>query len=198
MVIYHHLCVCRSFGIFLISLCVITNSDSIPAVFVFPSPCSKFPHSFPHAVVQVSLVTGSFAKVRYFEIVSLETGWTTGANKCSSLIAVLIFCSSCRMEWDTKLAGLVPQTVAVNAVNASCKIILLFWNLGSGVYVLILGSASITAGCCGVPIQPNLNGVVFAIIVTCIGLCIAECVWIFFSFFGADLTLFLVCLSLGG
>ena len=96
-----------------------------------------------------------------------------------------------------KRSGLVPQTVAVNAVNASCKIILLFWNLGSGVYVFLLGSSSITSGCCGVPIRPNLNGVVFAIIVACTSSCIAECVLNFLFSFGAVLTLFFARLSLG-
>ena len=33
-----------------------------------------------------------------------------------------------------KYSGLVPQNVTVIAVNASCKIILLIWNSGSGVY----------------------------------------------------------------
>ena len=96
-----------------------------------------------------------------------------------------------------KCAGLVPQTVAANAVNASCKIILLFWNLGSGVNVFLLGSPSITADCCGVPIRPNLNGVVFAIIFACTGSFIAECVLNFLFSFGAILTLFLARLSLG-
>ena len=65
---------------------------------------------------------------------SPENGWTTGAQKCSSLIAVLIMSSSRRMDWGMKCSGLMPQTVAVNAVNASCEIILLLWNFGSGVY----------------------------------------------------------------
>ena len=75
-----------------------------------------------------------------------------------------------------KFSGLVPQTVNVNAVNASCKIILLFWNFGSGVYGLFLVSSSITAGCCGVPIWLNLAGVFSGIGDACTGLCI------FFSF----------------
>ena len=65
-------------------------------------------------------------------------------------------------------------------------------------YVFLLGSSSITAGCCGVPIRPNLNGVVFAIIVACTGLCIAKRVVNFLFSFGAVLTLFLARLSLGG
>ena len=77
------------------------------------------------------------------------------------------------MDWGSKCSGLVPQMVAVNDVNASSKIILLFWNLVSGVYVFLLGLSSITAGCCGVPIRPNLECVVLDIIVVCTGLCLA-------------------------
>ena len=143
------------------------------------------------------MVAGSLAKVWYFEIVSPETGWTTGAQKFSSFIAVLIFCSSRRMDWGMKCSGLVPQTVSVNAVNASFEIILLFWNFGSGVYVLLSGSSSITSGSCGVPIRPNLAGVVFVINVACTGLCIAECVLNFLFSFGGVLTLFLARLPLG-
>ena len=96
-----------------------------------------------------------------------------------------------------KYSGLVTQTVAVNVVNASCNIILLLWNFGSGVYVLLLGSSSITAGCCGVPIRPNLAGVVFGIGVACTGLCISECVLNFLFYFSAVITLFIDRLYLG-
>ena len=84
----------------------------------------------------------------------------------------------------------------MNAVNASCKIILLFWNFGSGVYVLLSGLSSITSDCCGVPIWPNLAGVVFGIGVACTSSFIAECVLDFLFSFGAVLTLFLARLSL--
>ena len=47
------------------------------------------------------------------------------------------------------------------------------------------------------PIRPNLKSVVFAIIVACTGLCIAECVLNFLISFGTILTLFPACLSLG-
>ena len=142
----------------------------------FSSPCAKIPHSFPHAVVQVYLVTGSLAKVWYFEIFSPETGWTTGIQKWSSLIAVLILCSSRRMDWGMKYSGLVPQTVAVIAVNFSCEIILLLWNFGSGMYGIFLVSYSINAGRWGVPIWPNLAGVFSGTGDVCIGFCIAACV----------------------
>ena len=142
----------------------------------FSSPCAKFPRSFPRAVLHVSFVTGYLDKVWYFEIVSPETGWTTGAQECSSLIAVFILCSYRRMYWGMKYSGLVPQTVAVNAGNASCKIILLVWNFGSGVYGLFSVSSSITAGCCGVPILPNLAGVFFGIGDVCTGSFISACV----------------------
>ena len=67
------------------------------------------------------------------------------------------------MCWGKKCAGLVPQTVAAKSANASCEIIQLFWNFGSGLYVLVCSSSSvINAGCCGVPIWPNWNGVVFS------------------------------------
>ena len=49
--------------------------------------------------------------------------------------AEMIQFDSRMMDWGRKCSGLVPQTVAVNAINASYKIILLFWNLGRGVYV---------------------------------------------------------------
>ena len=101
------------------------------------------------------------------------------------------------MDWGRKFLGLVPQTVSVIAVNALCKIILLFWNLGSGVYVFLLGLSSITSGCCGVPIQPNLDGAVLAIIVACTGSCIAEHVVNFLLYFGTVLALFLARLYLG-
>ena len=84
--------------------------------------------------------------------------------------------SSCRMDWGMKYSGLVPQTVAVNVGNASCEIILLVWNFGSGVYGLFSVSSSITAGCCGVPILPNLAGVFFGIGDVGTGSCISACV----------------------
>ena len=99
------------------------------------------------------------------------------------------FSSSLCMDSGRKCSGIVPQTVPANAVNASCEIILLFWNLGSGVYVFISVSSSITAGCCGVPIRKNLNGVDFGIIVACTGLCIAKRV-VDFSFLLAPLSPF--------
>ena len=161
-------------------MCVITKSDSVPAVFIFSLPCAKFSHSFPRAVVQVYFVTGSLAKIWYFEIVSPETGWTTWAQKCSILIAVLILCSSRRMDWGMKYSGLMPQTVAVISVNASCKIILLLWNFGSGMYGFFSVLSSITAGYCGVPIRPDLAGVSSGTGDVCIGLCIAARVLFFF------------------
>ena len=51
--------------------------------------------------------------------------------------------------------------------------------------------SSITAGCCGVPIWPNLAIVVFSIGDACTGSCIAACVLNFLFSFGAFLTLFL-------
>ena len=64
-------------------------------------------------------------------------------------------------------------------------------------YGLFSGSSSVTAGCCGVPIRPNLAGVVLVIGDACIGSCIADCVLIFLFSFGAVLTLFLARLPLG-
>ena len=64
-------------------------------------------------------------------------------------------------------------------------------------YIFLLVSSSITAGCCGVTIRPNLNGVVFAISVACTGSCIAERVVNFLFSFGDVLTLFFARLSLG-
>ena len=96
-------------------------------------------------------------------------------------MAVLILCLSRRMDWGMKYSGLVTQTVAVNVVNASCNIILLLWNFGSGVYGLLSVSSSITAGCCEVTIRPNLAGVFSGIVEACTGLCIAACVLNFFS-----------------
>ena len=48
------------------------------------------------------------------------------------------------------------------------------------------------------PVRPNFNGVVFAMIVACTGSFIAERVVNFLFSFGAVLTLFLASLSLGG
>ena len=101
------------------------------------------------------------------------------------------------MDWGKKCLGIVSQTVAVIAVNAPCKIILLFWNLGSGVYIFLLGSSSIISGCYGVPIRPKFNGVVLAIIVACTGSCIAEHVVNFLIYFGTVIALFLARLYLG-
>ena len=82
------------------------------------------------------------------------------------------------MDWGMKYSGLVPHTVAVNAVNASCKIILLLWNFGSGVYGIFSVSSSITYGFCGVPIRPHLAGVFSGTGDACTGFCIAACVLI--------------------
>ena len=64
-------------------------------------------------------------------------------------------------------------------------------------YVVLLGSSSITPGCCGVSICPNLTCGVFAIGVACTGLCTAKCVLNFLFYFGAVITFFLARLSLG-
>ena len=56
-------------------------------------------------------------------------------------------------------------------------------------------SSSITAGCCGVPIRPNVAGVFSGTGDVCIGSCIVACV--FFCFFDAVLTLVLARLPLG-
>ena len=96
-----------------------------------------------------------------------------------------------------KYSGLVPHTVDMNAANASCKIILLFWNFGSVVYGLFQASSSITSGCCGVPIRPNLVGVFSGIGDACTVLCIAACALNLLFLFGDVLALFLACLPLG-
>ena len=84
----------------------------------------------------------------------------------------------------------------MNAVNAPCVIILMFWNFGSGMYGIFSVSSSITAGCCGVLIRPNLASVFSGTGDVCIGLCIAAYVFFLFSFC-AVLTLVLVHLPLG-
>ena len=84
----------QSFGMFLISSGIIKNYDSVPLVLVLSSTCAKLPHYFHCAIVHVSLVTGSLARVWYFEIVSPVTGCTTGAEKCSILMEVGILSSS--------------------------------------------------------------------------------------------------------
>ena len=67
------------------------------------------------------------------------------------------------MFWGRKCTGLVPHTIATKAANASFEIIRLFWNFGSGLYVLVCSGLSvINAGCCGVPIRRNWNSVVFS------------------------------------
>ena len=80
-----------------------------------------------------------------------------------------------------KYSGLMPLPITVIAVNASCEIILLLWNFGSGMYGLFSVSYSINSGCCGVPIWPNMAGVFSGTGDVCIGLCIVACV--FFPFF---------------
>ena len=127
---------------FLISSGLITNSESVPLVPVLLSPCAKFTHYFPHAIVHVSLVTGSLARFWYCEIVLPVTGWTTGAQKCSILMEVRILSSSLLIWWVRKYLGLVLHMFAANAVNASSKIMRVFWNCGSGSYGLVTSCVS--------------------------------------------------------
>ena len=119
---------------FRISSGLIKNSESITLVLVLSSPCAKLPHYFPHAVVHVSFVTVSLARVWYFEIVSPVTGCTTGSQKCSILTEVRILSSSIFIWRDRKCLGILLQMFAANTVNTSCKIMQVFWNCGSGSY----------------------------------------------------------------
>ena len=92
-----------------------------------------------------------------------------------------------------KCSGLVPETVAVNAVNASCEIILLFWDFGSGVYVIFwvhLLSLLAAMECPFVPIWPLLSLVLMLHVQACVELTV------FRFFFCAVLTLFLARLPL--
>ena len=72
-----------SWGICLISLCVITNMEQVPGVFVFSSPWDMLPNSFPNSVDHISRVTGYLTSFWYLVIVSPVMGWITGAQKYS-------------------------------------------------------------------------------------------------------------------
>ena len=127
---------------FLISYGLITNSESVPSVFVLSSTCAKLPHYFPHAIVHVSLVTGSLARFWYCEIVLPVTGWTTGEQKVSILMEVRILSSSILIWRGRKCLGLVLQMFMANAVNASWRIMRVFWNCGRGLYALVTSCVS--------------------------------------------------------
>ena len=53
--------------------------------------CSRFPHSFPNAVVQTSCVAGYFANFLKFDIVSPVKGCITGGqNFCSGVVVACV------------------------------------------------------------------------------------------------------------
>ena len=57
-----------------------TMRESVPFVLVLLSPCVRFPHSLPNAVVYTAYVAGYVASLLYFVIVSPLMGWMTAAQ----------------------------------------------------------------------------------------------------------------------
>ena len=116
-----------SWGIRLISLCVITKMEQVTGVFVLLSPWAMMPNYFPNAVDHISRVTGSLTRFWYLVIVSPVMGWMTGAQKCSMftfkfsfLVVGLSVTNAHGVHWYT---GYPYNTFSVIRLTASWEII---------------------------------------------------------------------------
>ena len=96
------------------SLCVSSRTVSLSLLCLFfHHLVLNFPILSPMLLSRFLWLLDISLRFWYFEIVSPETGWTTGAQKCSSSIAVLILSSSCRMDWGRKCSGILPHHVTL-------------------------------------------------------------------------------------
>ena len=78
-----------------ISLWFSTMRESVPMVLVLLSPCVRFPHYFPNAVVHTACVAGSAASFLYFVIVSPLMGWMTAAQYGFCFYFCLLLLQTC-------------------------------------------------------------------------------------------------------
>ena len=88
-----------SVGMIRISSWLRTMRESVPFVLVLLSPCVRFPHSFPNAVVHTAWVAGSAASFLYFVIVSPLMGWMTEENYGKVFLFLLDFTSNMCLAW---------------------------------------------------------------------------------------------------
>ena len=84
---------------FRISSWLITMRESVPFFLVLLSPCVRFPHSFPNAVVHTAWVAGSAAIFFNFVIVSQLMVWMTAAQYGAEFLFLFDFISNMCLAW---------------------------------------------------------------------------------------------------
>ena len=107
-----------SVGMLRISSWLSTMRESVPFVFVLLSPCVRFSHSFPNAVVYTACVAGSAASFLYFVIVSPFMGWMMAAQYGFVYLFLFAFTSNMYFDWRF-LACSFTWKLYVNRLRAS-------------------------------------------------------------------------------
>ena len=131
-----------SVGMFQISLWLSTMRESVPFVLVLLSPCVRFPHSFPNAVVHTAWVAGSAASFFYFVIVSPLMGWMTAAQYSAVFLFMFDFISNMCFAWRF-LTCSFEWKLYVNRLRAYCVMKCGVWmDIGR----LVLGGVSVPCG----------------------------------------------------
>ena len=113
-------------GMLRISSWFSTMRESAPFVIVLLSPCVRFPHSFPNAVVHTACVAGSVASFLYFVIVSLLMGWMTASQYGVVFIFLFAFTSNMYFAWRF-LTCSFEWKLYVNRLRASCGMKIGVW-----------------------------------------------------------------------
>ena len=131
-----------SVGMFRISWWLSTMRESVPFVLVFLSPCVRFPHSFPNAVVHTAWVAGSAAIFLYFVIVSPLMGWMTASQYGAVFLFLLDFTSNMCLAWRFLTCSFAWK-LYVNRLRASCVMKRGIWMAISWV---VLGGISVPWG----------------------------------------------------
>ena len=112
----------------------------MPFVLILLSPCVRFPHSFPNAVVHTAWVAGSAASLLYFVIVSPLMGWMTAAKYGAVFLFLLDFTSNMCLAWRFLTCSFAWK-LYVNRLRASCV-------MNRGVWMSI---GRVVLGCVSVP-----------------------------------------------
>ena len=124
-----------------ISLWLSTTRESVPFVFVLLSPCVRFPHSFPNAVVHTACVAGSAASFLYFVIVSPLMGWMTAAQYGFVFLFLFAFTSNIYFAWRFLTCSFAWK-LYVNRLRASCVM-----NCGVWMVIGLLDLVGVSVSC---------------------------------------------------
>ena len=113
-------------GMLRISSWLSTMRESVSFVLVLLSPCVRFPHSFPNAIVHTAWVAGSAASFLYFLIVSPLMGWITAAQYGAVFLFLFDFTSNMCLAWRFLTCSFVWK-LYLNRLRASCVMKLGVW-----------------------------------------------------------------------